>query len=179
MNTIINKFEDLELEDKTIDKIELENKTFEKLELEDKICGICACVKENEVILSCNHSYCYDCIYDWFKVKRIKKTFNDRDGILLECPYCKQKVNKIPLLEKYVYIRGITNPKQINEIQLNKKNKSKNNIIPKNNNNLLICNAPIKSQNNTLCQTKGKECYGYYCGKHKKYQNLIPKVNNN
>ena len=44
MNTIINKFEDLELEDKTIDKIELENKTFEKLELEDKICGICACV---------------------------------------------------------------------------------------------------------------------------------------
>ena len=144
---------------------------FEKLELEDKICGICSCVKENEIILNCKHSFCYDCIYDWLIMKKKKTTFYDKNSILLECPYCKQKIDKLPLLEKYKYIRGITNSKEITPKKINK------NEIPKTNNNLMICNAPIKSKNNTLCQNKGKECFGYYCGKHKKYHKLKPKVN--
>jgi len=154
---------------------------FEKLELEDKICGICSCIKENEIILNCKHSFCYDCIYDWLNMKKKKTTFHDKNSILLECPYCKQKIDKLPLLENYNYIRGITNSKIVKLVNLNKKiiTKKENNeeIVQKNNNNLMICNAPIKSKNNSLCQNKGKECFGYYCGKHKKYHKLKPKVN--
>ena len=154
---------------------------FEQLEIEDKICGICACIKENEIVLSCKHSFCYECIYDWLNMKKKKTTFHDKNSTLLECPYCKQKINKLPLLEKYKYIRGITEPKQIIPKKLNKNTQNisnkDNKVIQKSNINLMICNAPIKSKNNILCQSKGKECFGYYCGRHKKYHKLKPKVN--
>ena len=154
---------------------------FEKLELEDKICGICACIKENEIVLDCKHSYCYECIYDWLIIKKKKNTFVDKKSSLLECPYCKKQINRLPLLENFNYVRGITNTMQITPIQLIHKNNLIieptiiNKVKPLD--NLLICNAPIKSKNNSLCKNKGKKCFGYYCGKHKKYHELKPKVN--
>ena len=167
-------------------------KEFEQLELEDKICGICADVKEKEIKLNCNHSYCYDCLYEWFKMKKVKKQFSDKNAILLQCPYCKEKINKIPLLENYTYIRGITNRSVINNQKLQKINNKKestnnhqdNTNISHNtttpiNIDLTICNAKIKSKNNQLCQKKGKECFGYYCGYHKNYHKINPKVNIN
>jgi len=130
---------------------------FSKLESEDKICGICACVKEEEIKLNCNHSFCYDCIYNWLKVKKQNSGSYDK---LLECPYCKQQINKIPLRENYQYIRGI------------------NCFVNKSfitNNTIKICNAPIASKKGELCKAKGNSLYGYYCGRHKKFNLTNPK----
>lgn len=154
--------------------MELLEEEFNQLELEDKICGICADIKENEYKLECGHSYCYDCIYDWFKIKIKRRPFKDFKSKLLVCPYCKKSIHKLKLLYNYDVIKGITlDPNNLEQPII------QNNTQPLlNNNNLLICNAPLKSKKNSLCNNKGKSCYGYYCGFHKNYANTNPKINN-
>lgn len=128
---------------------------FEKLEQEDKICGICGSIKEDEYKLSCNHSYCYNCVNDWFLIKNKKNSFKNTDDLLLSCPYCKEKIEKIELRKNYKYIKGV---------HLNKKS-----IQDK-----ILCNAIVASSGK-LCTTIGKECFGYYCGRHKKFNITKPK----
>lgn len=156
--------------------MELLEEQFNQLELEDKICGICADIKDKEYKLKCGHSYCYDCIYDWFKMKVKKRTFKESNSKLLVCPYCKEPIRKLKLLYDYKFIKGITLPLKDNTLQ---ETTIQNNSQPiLNNNHLLICNAPLKSKKNSLCNNKGKSCYGYYCGFHKNYANTNPKINN-
>jgi hypothetical protein len=149
---------------------------FNQLELEDKICGICADIKENEYKLKCGHSYCYDCIYDWFKMKVNKKKFKELNSKLLVCPYCKKSISKLKLLYNHNFIKGITQNPIENNLQQSTTQNTNQHVL--NNNHLLICNAPLKSKKNMLCNNKSKHCYGYYCGIHKNYAITNPKINN-
>lgn len=67
----------------------------------DKECKICLEVikKDRLVTLKCNenHTYCYDCIFDWFN--SIKNNNNNiYDTKPFTCPYCKQDGGFLPLL---------------------------------------------------------------------------------
>ncbi|XP_059184379.1 nuclear factor 7, ovary-like [Centropristis striata] len=50
---------------------------------EDLTCPICQEIFKNPVVLSCSHSFCKDCLQEWWTEKRIH-----------ECPVCKRKSSK-------------------------------------------------------------------------------------
>ncbi|XP_033505967.2 zinc-binding protein A33-like [Epinephelus lanceolatus] len=50
---------------------------------EDLCCPICHDVFRDPVVLSCSHSFCKDCLQDWWREKPIH-----------ECPYCKRRSSK-------------------------------------------------------------------------------------
>lgn len=129
--------------------------------MNENICGICSDVINNNIILSCNHNFCYDCIYKWFE-------FNNT--YITRCPYCKKKIKKIPVLYDYKFNHKFNLKCETNSDS--KLNSNNNNI------NLITCNALLKSSK-LPCKNKGKECYGYYCGIHKKFNITNPKNNIN
>ncbi|XP_053284685.1 zinc-binding protein A33-like [Pleuronectes platessa] len=50
---------------------------------EDLCCPVCKDVFRDPVILSCSHSFCKDCVENWWKDKEVK-----------ECPLCKRRHSK-------------------------------------------------------------------------------------
>ncbi|XP_034453913.1 nuclear factor 7, ovary-like, partial [Hippoglossus hippoglossus] len=50
---------------------------------EDLCCPVCHDVFRDPVILSCSHSFCKDCVKNWWKDKEVK-----------ECPLCKRRSSK-------------------------------------------------------------------------------------
>ena len=145
---------------------------FEQLELEDKLCGICASPKEKEYTLSCKHSFCYDCILEWLKMKKKNFLFNTNEK-LLACPYCRKTIDHIDRLDGYHYIRGIHKSSIMKKQEIEQQQQQQQQQQPQS--NLLICNAPINNNTSNLCKNKTKQKYGYYCGKHKKYHLINPK----
>lgn len=65
----------------------------------DKICGCCKSELNLDDILylrlSCGHEYHYDCIYDAFIYNRKRNT------TVLECPYCRSKVEPIKEMDGF------------------------------------------------------------------------------
>lgn len=80
---------------------------------EKVLCNICMTdFDSNDIIrLKCNpkeHTFCYDCILDWFK------TINKKDNKYIaieykkrECPICRKTAQTLPLREGYKYIDTI------------------------------------------------------------------------
>jgi len=69
--------------------------------VESVTCGCCKDIIEKDdilhIILSCGHQYHYDCIYDAFIGNQ------KRGKLILECPYCRKKVNPLPEKEGFNY----------------------------------------------------------------------------
>ena len=65
------------------------------------ICGCCKDIIEKDDILhitiSCGHEYHYDCIFNAFLGNQ------NRGKLVLECPYCRKKVNPLPEKEGFNY----------------------------------------------------------------------------
>jgi len=72
-------------------------------------CSICYCNldKDNKIKLKCNHIYCYDCIYNWFK-KTLNPLLNTKSTInIRECPYCRTLCFILPCKEGYKLIYNV------------------------------------------------------------------------
>ena len=109
---------------------------------------ICNNSLENEIKLSCNHSFCYTCLLESYK--GVKCNFYLKNHRI--CPYCRSPSNYLPLKNGGNPIKGIHR-----EYSNTKKN------IPLNK-----CSAIIKTGIN-----KGKQCgcnvkTGNFCGRHNK-----------
>jgi hypothetical protein len=69
------------------------------------VCGCCKDVIENDdilkTIISCGHQYHYDCIYNAFLGNQ------NRGKLVLECPYCRKKVNPLPEKDGFNYNNAI------------------------------------------------------------------------
>ncbi|CAG8452142.1 10849_t:CDS:2 [Paraglomus occultum] len=48
-------------------------------------CVICVEYMSNPCTISCGHTFCYDCLHDWLKIRR-------------ECPTCRKKISQRPTL---------------------------------------------------------------------------------
>ncbi|CAG8464994.1 8755_t:CDS:2 [Paraglomus brasilianum] len=48
-------------------------------------CVICVEYMSNPCTISCGHTFCYECLYDWLKIRR-------------ECPTCRKKISQRPTL---------------------------------------------------------------------------------
>ena len=137
----------------------------------EKICNICGDdmndLKPDEIQkLSCGHEYCDECILEWFKkiVQKIgfNSGYHSNYKKYNECPTCRKQGGYLKLREGEEFILHIHGSKKPDKVTKNKFLKS------------WICGAPLKTVNDD-CTCKGKKEYGYYCGKHKKWQNIIPK----
>jgi hypothetical protein len=49
-------------------------------------CTICFCHPINPIILSCNHMYCYNCLFEWYVKCNLKKA----DDTHKLCPLCRK-----------------------------------------------------------------------------------------
>jgi len=72
-----------------------------EMPIQTVICGCCKDIIEKDDILyiqlSCGHEYHYDCIYNAFLGNQ------NRGKLVLECPYCRKKVNPLPEKEGFNY----------------------------------------------------------------------------
>lgn len=56
-------------------------------ELATTQCSICReNVESNSIILTCNHAFCYECLFNWFTQHDIRKT----ESVNTQCPICRQ-----------------------------------------------------------------------------------------
>jgi hypothetical protein len=69
------------------------------------ICGCCKdIIEKNDILnttISCGHQYHYDCIYSAFLGNQT------RGKLILECPYCRKKVNPLPEKDGFQYNSAI------------------------------------------------------------------------
>lgn len=146
---IINKYASF-LEDDDKNNIDID---------EENLCSICCNeISEKYQELKCGHKFCDTCIKDWYKkLHSLCKTNYSNYKKKRECPACRQDGG-------YLKIREFEKP--IKDIHKE--------YTGKNNSKFVICGAPFTSKKGT-CQCKGKEEYGWYCGRHKKYAKLKPK----
>lgn len=157
-----------------------------------KLCPCCKddlCENGSDYIkISCGHEYHYDCILDAFEYNK-KRSTN-----VLECPYCRAKVNPLPHKEGYDYCSsihgGMTYVMGVSDKWSNK-HKGVANCCFKNKKNL-YCNGTVSLNNkycwqhlnvehlgSGYCQFKKGDNYcnhnslsNYnYCYLHKQYQN--------
>lgn len=132
----------------------------------ERICNICGDDLDSidkVQVLSCGHEFCNECIFDWFQniLNNMKKTYYTSQYLKpRECPMCRQTGGYLKLFEGDTYVCGIHG------------NKKK--YVPKIKPVIICCGAKLKTKNK-LCKNKGKECYGYYCGLHKKFATQYPK----
>lgn len=154
MSDIISKYSSLLSND---DKEEIINNDIDKIE---NICAICCneCTEKCQE-LKCNHKFCDECIKGWYiKLNVLKKNQYYNYKKYRECPVCRQDGGYLKLRENETPIKNIHK-------EFGKKQKNKS---------MHICNAPFTTKEG-FCQCLGKEKYGWYCGRHKKYQKLKPK----
>ena len=134
-------------------------------------CGICTDALDNskKVQLSCNHSYCYQCIYDWFQTRNSTSVQHYSNyGKPRECPYCRKDGGWLPLKDGYTPLKNIH--KEYVPLQKSKKKYYSCKYIE--------CGAPLKTKPGKTCINGGKSCYGNYCGIHKKMAITNPKNSN-
>ena len=107
----------------------------------EKICNICGDTCVNETVLKCNpnHVFCYQCIYDWYIV--LLKNNYSHEYKKRMCPICKKDGGYLTYNILYVF----------------------NNTIHKK--QVIICNTPLKSNKNKLCNKTGT--YDGKCFLHK------------
>jgi hypothetical protein len=137
----------------------------------EKICNICGDeiddLKPDEIQkLSCGHEYCDDCILEWFKKIvqniKVKNGYHSNYKKYNECPTCRKSGGYLKLREGqefFVHVHGPKKPERV----------TKEKFL-----NSHICCAPLKTVNDD-CTCTGKKVYGYYCGTHKSWANIIPK----
>jgi hypothetical protein len=133
-------------------------------------CNICSDnIEKDKIIgLKCNpqkHIFCYDCIFDWFKVLK-KKHGSAYYSTLNMCPMCRKNGGLLPTCDGYDVI------KNIHDFKVVPINDSKNLINP----NKLEHECGFKLLNgNGYCKLVGK--YEGLCGKHVSKKDLLPKEN--
>lgn len=69
---------------------------FDATIFDDTTCTICLNQPKNSVILSCNHIFCYDCLFEWYTRHNLKK-----DDTNIRCPLCKKEFNN-PVLSLFI-----------------------------------------------------------------------------
>jgi hypothetical protein len=136
---------------------------------EKHICNICSdTIEDNKIIgLKCNpskHIFCYECIRDWYKELKKKKSPNNYKMITM-CPICMKNGGLLPQCSfdksiKDIHL-GYIEP-TIENIKLSYK----------------CCNAKLKSKDG-YCKARGQEKYGWLCGTHVKCKNVIVGVETN
>ena len=136
------------LHSETIKSIENPPKIIKESKEKVSKCNICcgSMVKGDIIVkLLCGHYYHYDCILENYR--------NSKKSVR-ECPYCRGDGGWLPLLEKM-------KPELHIHKEYSKKTSTKK----------LKCKAKLVSgyKKGKKCGNPGYECYGGYCGKHKKY----------
>ncbi len=139
------------------------------------ICNICTedIDKDKIIGLKCNpkkHIFCYDCIFDWFKILKNKKNNFGNYSISNMCPICRKSGGLLPICDGYDIIKNIHNI-EANKLKKASDNNSKNLINP----NKLEHECGFKLlTGNGYCKLLGK--YEGLCGKHISKKDLIPKT---
>ena len=139
-------------------------------------CNICSDnIDEDKIIgLKCNpqkHIFCYDCIFDWFKVLK-KKHGSAYYSTLNMCPICRKNGGLLPTCEGYDVIKNIHDLKMV-KTKVVSVNDSKNLLL---NPNKLEHECGFKLLNgNGYCISVGR--YEGLCGKHISKKDLLPKDN--
>lgn len=125
---------------------------------------------EHPIVLPCNHSFEYMCLYlEIIEQKKIKKR-----SYVFECPYCRTKYNntlpyyEIDGIDKHVdinYKQKLTLPlMQCQTCNKEAGHKFKQGIFCLAHANITTCQATCK--NGIKCKSKTKD---KYCGIHKNY----------
>ena len=131
-------------------------------------CNICSDnIEEDKIIgLKCNpqkHIFCYDCIFDWFKVLK-KKHGSAYYSTLNMCPICRKNGGLLPTCDGYDVIKNIHDLKVV-----------KSKVVPINPNKLEHeCGFKLLNGNG-YCKLVGR--YEGLCGKHISKKDLLPKEN--
>ena len=128
------------------------------------ICSIIFNANSTELVkLKCSHSYCHECIMDWYiQCEKNQGYKNYGKHSKHECPYCRQDGGFLPLLPNETPI------KNIHVEYIHKNNQNYNSLHQ-------VCGAQFATKSGT-CTNTGRSIYGFYCGHHKKYQNIFPKT---
>jgi hypothetical protein len=130
---------------------------------EKHTCNICSDTIENDKIigLKCNpskHIFCYECIRDWYKeLKKKKSPYNYK--MVTMCPMCMKNGGLLPMCSF---------DKPIKDIHLGYVAE----IIPQISSQYKCCNAKLKSKDG-YCTARGQEKYGWLCGIHVKCKNIV------
>lgn len=131
-------------------------------------CNICSDnIEEDKIIgLKCNpqkHIFCYDCIFDWFKVLK-KKHGSAYYSTLNMCPICRKNGGLLPTCDGYDVIKNIHDLKSV-----------KTKVVPINPKKLQHeCGFKLLNGNG-YCKLVGR--YEGLCGKHISKKDLLPKEN--
>ena len=131
-------------------------------------CNICSDnIEEDKIIgLKCNpqkHIFCYDCIFDWFKVLK-KKHGSAYYSTLNMCPICRKNGGLLPTCDGYDVIKNIHDLKSL-----------KTKVVPINPKKLQHeCGFKLLNGNG-YCKLVGR--YEGLCGKHISKKDLLPKEN--
>ena len=129
-------------------------------------CNICSDnIEKDKIIgLKCNpqkHIFCYDCIFDWYKVLK-KKHGSAYYSTLNMCPICRKNGGLLPTCEGYDVIKNIHDLKVV-----------KSKVIPINPKKLQHeCGFKLLNGNG-YCKLVGR--YEGLCGKHISKKDLLPK----
>ena len=138
-------------------------------------CNICSdnIEKDRIIGLKCNpqkHIFCYDCIFDWYKVLK-KKHGSANYSTLNMCPMCRKNGGLLPTCDGYDIIKNIHDLKSV-KTKVVSVNDSNNLLNP----NKLEHECGFKLLNgNGYCKLVGR--YEGLCGKHISKKDLLPKEN--
>ena len=126
-------------------------------------CNICSDTIEDDKIiaLKCDpkkHIFCYDCICDWYKELKKKKSTNNYSMITM-CPICMKNGGLLPPYK-------FDNPQKGIHSGYVDQNAPKVNVTHK------FCGAKLKTKDG-FCQASGQQKYGGLCGRHVKCKNIV------
>lgn len=131
------------------------------------ICNICSeSIEENKVVqLKCNptkHIFCYDCIYDWYKILKKPSTNFGNYTIKTMCPICRKNGGLLLLPNGKNFEIGIHKYDLIDD---------ETEVVT----TIKLCGYKLKSSNNT-CTIRGNVLCGGLCKRH--FQIKIKEENN-
>ena len=110
-------------------------------------------------ILACAHNFHYDCIVDDFKYQ-INIKWNKK----LECPYCRNASEKLPMKKNRIPIKNINKNYNYFLQHLENEEYDKIKVFFKDNN----CHAILKTGKNKGCQCTRLKKNGLFCAIHSK-----------
>ncbi len=160
------------------------------------VCCICSeeLTNDSTIGLSCNpnkHTFCKECITDWYSVIKKNKYMNSNYDKPRMCPICREDGGLIPHQEQSGFIRGIhylvpskkmkksksneellksDNQKKVEEVKTEDTFKSESDVEPLNKKIKVIqekktCGHPLKKKD-CFCKNNGKDIYGGSCKLH-------------
>ena len=132
-------------------------------------CNICSdTIDDDKIIaLKCDpkkHIFCYECIRDWYKELKKKKSPSNYKMTTM-CPMCMKNGGLLPQCSFDTPIKDIHS----GYVDQN---------IPKVNSTFKCCGAKLKTKDG-FCQARGQEKYGGLCGTHIKCKNIVVAVETN